>query len=232
MDRTREQGTGWPFLGLCASFPAHNGALSYRYLSQGAAMNDITTWMQSYWYEFGSLFAQFAFLIAAMWIGRKILKSMRATQQQFGALLRLSMTDGPRNSYNQDERSRLSEIAPEAMPPARSSVVASPMFSQVAERPATNGSTSYVAFEKPYLAEAPSLSDEVSGRAIATAPMSSSMEDSTPYVAAPLTLPEDEHGGSGIGRGVVRWLQTPMASSSGPSSWRRMVRWLQAPARS
>jgi len=198
-------------------------------------MNDITNWMQSNWYEFGSLFAQFSFVIAAVWIGRKILKSMRATQQQFGALLRLSMTDGPYNPYNHDERSKLSETAHEPMPRARSSVVASPMLGPAAERPSapTNGSTSYAAFERPHRPEAPSLSDELSGRAIASEPMTSSMEDSTPYVAAPLTLPEDEHGGgiAAAGRGVVRWLQTPMASSS-VSPWRRMMRWLQAPARS
>jgi hypothetical protein len=231
---TPEQGMGWPFLGLCASFRARFRAICLRGPSQGAAMNDITNWMQSNWYEFGSLFAQFAFLIAAVWIGRKILKSMRATQQQFGALLRLSMTEG---SYNADDPSRLSETAHESMAPARSSVVASPMLSPVTERPVapTNSSTSYAAFEKPHRAEAPSLSDELSGRTIATAPMSSSMEDSTPYVAAPLTLPEDEHSGGGIaaaGRGVVRWLNTPMVSSSGSSPWRRVVRWLQAPARS
>jgi len=196
-------------------------------------MNDITNWIQSNWYEFGSLFAQFTFLIAAVWIGRKILKSMRATQQQFGALVRLSMTDGAHDANNHDEHSN--NTAHEPMPPARPSVVAGPMFSPVAERPTapTNGSASYAAFEKPHRAEAPSLSDKLSGKAIATAPMSSSMEDSTPYVAAPLTLPEDEHDG-GIGRGVVRWLQTPMSStiSSRPSPLRRMVRWLQAPARS
>lgn len=192
-------------------------------------MNDITNWMQNNWYEFGSLFAQFAFLIAAVWIGRKILKSMRATQQQFGALLRLSITEGL------EDRSKLSETAHETLT-VRSSVVASPMFSPVAERPAapTNGSTSYAAFERPHRPEAPSLSEELNGRAMASTPMTSSMEeDSTPYVAAPLTLPEDEHGGiAAAGRGVVRWLQTPMASSGGSSPWRKVVRWLQAPARS
>jgi hypothetical protein len=227
---TPEQGRDWPFLGLCASFPAHNGAICLHGQSKGAAMNDITNWIQNNWYEFGSLFAQFAFLIAAVWIGRKILKSMRATQQQFGALLRLSMTEGF------EDRSKLSETAHETST-ARSSVVASPMFSPVAERPAapTNGSASYAAFERPHRPEAPSLSEELNGRGMGSTPMSSFMEDSTPYAAAPLTLPEDEHGSGGIaaaGRGVVRWLQTPMAISGGSSPWRRVVRWLQAPARS
>lgn len=193
-------------------------------------MNDITNWIQNNWYEFGSLFAQFTFLIAAVLLGRKMLKSMRATQQQFGALLRLSITEGL------EDRSKVNETAHETSA-ARSSVVASSMLSPVPERPAapTNGSTSYAAFERPHRSEAPSLSEELNAGAMASTPVSSSMEDSTPYVAAPLTLPEDEHGSGGIaaaGRGVVRWLQTPMASSSGPSPFRKVVRWLQAPARS
>lgn len=194
-------------------------------------MNEITTWIRSNWYEFGSLFAQFAFLMAAIWFGRKILRSIRATQQQFGALLRLSMTDGP---YNIDERSNLSEAAHEPMPAARTSVVAGSMLGAVAERPAapTNGSNSYAAFERPHQAEASSLPEELSDRTKASTPMTSS-EGSTPYVAAPLTLPEEDQSGgiAAAGRGVVKWLNTPMAASKGPSPWKRAVRWLQAPAR-
>ena len=184
-------------------------------------MNEIINWMQNNWYELGSLFAQFTFLLVGLWFARKILKSMRATQQQFGALLRLSMTDGL------EERSETSEIAHESMPRAGAPVASSPVASPVMDQP-----TSYAAFELPTRPAAPSLSDELSGRATASTPMASA-HDSTPYVAAPLTLPEDGHSGGGIaaaGRGVVQWLQTPMTSSSGTSPWRKVVRWLQAPA--
>lgn len=207
-------------------------------------MNEIMNWIQNNWFEFGSLFAQFAFLLAAVWFGRRILKSMRATQQQFGALLRLSMTDGL------EEHSKDSEIAHEPITAPRPSVVASSMLSPALERPAAppappvSRSTPYAAFERPARGEAVSLSDEMSGRArIDAAVMTATIEpeyeptdEPTPYVAAPLTLPDEEHGGNPIaaaGRGVVRWLQTPMASSKSRSSpWRRIVRWLQAPARS
>ena len=57
-------------------------------------MDQIANWMQSNWYELGSLTAQFTFLFAGLWFAGKILKTMRASQQQMGALLRLSMTDG------------------------------------------------------------------------------------------------------------------------------------------
>ncbi len=166
-------------------------------------MDQIANWMQSNWYELGSLLAQFTFLFAGLWFAGKILRAMRATQQQMGALLRLAMTDGL------EERSKMSDTGHETGP----SVVASPMFSPAMERP-----TSYSAFEKPAGTETPLLSSELSGRAKASAPIASapiadvlmaSAPDPTPYVAAPLTLPEDEHSGGHLA-GVVQWLQTPM----------------------
>ena len=54
-------------------------------------MNE-SNWIQSNWYELGNLLSQFAFLAAGIWFARKILRTMRASQEQFGALLKLSMT--------------------------------------------------------------------------------------------------------------------------------------------
>lgn len=207
-------------------------------------MDQITNWMQNNWYELGSLFAQFAFLFAGLWFAGKILRTMRATQQQMGALLRLSMTDGL------EERSKISEATHEPEPTP--SVVATSMLGTAAERPTPSpsaprtaparSSTSYAAFEKPARSEAPSFSEELSGLANTSAPtppaVTATMEppyEPTPYVAAPLTLPEDEHHGSPIaaaGRGVVKWLQTPIVNKQkGVSPLRKVVRWLQAPAR-
>ncbi len=56
-------------------------------------MNEIAAWMQSNWYSLGNLLAQFAFLAAGVWFARKILKTIRASQEQFGALLKLSLSD-------------------------------------------------------------------------------------------------------------------------------------------
>src|SRR5437764_10651755 len=110
---TREQARGWPFLGLCASFPALHGEISLHCPSivqtapsQGAAMNQIIDWMQNNWYELGSLLAQFTFLFAGLWFAGKILRAMRTTQQQMGALLRLSMTDGLQESSKISESAR------------------------------------------------------------------------------------------------------------------------------
>lgn len=55
-------------------------------------MNEFSTWMQSNWYALGNLLAQFAFLIAGVWFVRKILTTMRASQEQFGALLKLTLS--------------------------------------------------------------------------------------------------------------------------------------------
>jgi hypothetical protein len=55
-------------------------------------MNEFTTWMQNNWYALGNLLSQFAFLAAGVWFARKILKTMRASQEQVGALLKLSVT--------------------------------------------------------------------------------------------------------------------------------------------
>ena len=72
-------------------------------------MNEFTAWMQGNWYSLGNLVAQFAFLIAGVWFARKILKAMRSSQAQFGALLRLSMSEGL------NERARASQEAHRAL---------------------------------------------------------------------------------------------------------------------
>jgi hypothetical protein len=160
-----------------------------------------------------------------LWFAGKILKTMRATQQQMGALLRLSMTDGL------EERSKIGEAVQEPTP----SVVASSMFSPAMERP-----ISYSALERPRRTETPSPSSELSGRgnasmpiataAIADAPMESA-PDPTPYVAAPLTLPEGERNGGHLAS-AVQWLQTPIANKrKGGNPLKKVVRWLQEPAR-
>ena len=55
-------------------------------------MSEFTAWMQSNWYALGNLFIQLAFLAAGVWFARKILKTIRASQEQVGALLKLSFT--------------------------------------------------------------------------------------------------------------------------------------------
>jgi hypothetical protein len=55
-------------------------------------MSEFTAWMQSNWNALGNLLIQFGFLAAGVWFARKILITMRAFQEQVGALLKLSLT--------------------------------------------------------------------------------------------------------------------------------------------
>jgi hypothetical protein len=55
-------------------------------------MNEFSTWMQSNWHALGTLLLQAAFLTAGVWFAREILKSIRASQEQIGALLKLSLS--------------------------------------------------------------------------------------------------------------------------------------------
>ena len=194
-------------------------------------MDQIANFIQNNWYELGTLVGQFALLFAGLWFAAKILGTMRATQQQMGALLRLSMSNGleERSNINESEHQAISDAADEPTP----SVIASSMFTPAPERP-----TSYTAFEKPARAEMPSPSNGLNGRAKASAPIASepmasypitSTEEPTPYASAPLTLPEEQRS---AGKGVGEWLQTPMAKKrNGGSPLKKVVRWLQAPAR-
>jgi hypothetical protein len=198
---------------------------------KGATMDQIANWMQNNWYEFGSLVGQFTLLFAGLWFAGKILSALRATQQQMGALLRLSMTGGLDEHSKIEEGPQVGEANHEPVP----SVVAGPMLSPAMERPA-----SYSAFERPARVATPSLSSELSGPAKPSAPIASTLvadapmastQDPTPYVAAPLTMPEGEHSGGHLAS-AVQWLQTPMANKKkGPSPLKKVVRWLQAPAR-
>lgn len=74
-------------------------------------MNDFSAWMQTNWYSLGNLLAQFAFLAGGVWFARKILKTMRATQQQFGALLKLSVTQELEEHSKADEMTHQSTFA-------------------------------------------------------------------------------------------------------------------------
>jgi hypothetical protein len=55
-------------------------------------MNDFGDWLQNNWYQLGSFLLQFAFLFAAIWFAKRILKTLRASQEQVGALLKLSVS--------------------------------------------------------------------------------------------------------------------------------------------
>jgi hypothetical protein len=70
----------------------------------------------------------------------------------------------------------------------------------------------------------------IAGAAVADAPMESA-PDPTPFVAAPLTLSEEEHTGGHLAA-AVQWLQTPAPNKrKSGNPLKKVVRWLQEPAR-
>ena len=71
-------------------------------------MSDFSSWMQDNWYEFGTLLAEFAFLAACLWFAKNILKTMKAFQDQIGALLKFSLAPPA-------QRSLVSPLAKEAL---------------------------------------------------------------------------------------------------------------------
>jgi hypothetical protein len=88
-------------------------------------MNEFTVWMQGNWYELGNLFAEFIFLCVGIWFARKILRTLRASQEQVGALLKLSVTGAVpdrQSASSAAERSFATGspywLTPSAVPPA------------------------------------------------------------------------------------------------------------------
>ena len=88
-----------------------------------SAFNDL---IQNNWYALANILVQLLFLIAGVWFARNILKGMRASQEQFGALLKLSITGaaGERDSSAAGAKRSLAEASPywlvpsEIVPPA------------------------------------------------------------------------------------------------------------------
>jgi hypothetical protein len=56
-------------------------------------MSEMTDWFQNNWIDLARLLVQCAILAAVVRYGRKLLATMRASQEQVGALLRLSVSD-------------------------------------------------------------------------------------------------------------------------------------------
>jgi hypothetical protein len=56
-------------------------------------MTELSDWIQANWFELGILLALSAILVALVWFARNILRTLRASQEQVGALLRLSFSD-------------------------------------------------------------------------------------------------------------------------------------------
>jgi hypothetical protein len=95
-------------------------------------MDEWTPWTQFNWYALGSLLTQLAFLAAALWFGQNILRTMRVFQEQFGALLKLSITGPPaeRDSTSTTAKSVLGEASPYWLAPSQTEIPIVPMLTE------------------------------------------------------------------------------------------------------
>jgi hypothetical protein len=84
-------------------------------------MIDFGDWFQKNWYQLGSFFVQFGFLFAAIWFADRILKTLRASQEQVGALLKLSVSGSPvERQAEAPIQSRAAEVSPYWLAPGPS----------------------------------------------------------------------------------------------------------------
>jgi len=185
-------------------------------------MNEFSDWFQNNAIDLARLLVQCAILAAVVRFGRKILAALRASQEQVGALLKLSVSDAvAERPAPAPEPTRQFEPPAAAVPEPEPEP--EPVFAGAFSR------TSYAAEREQSLggrvigAQAPAF----------TAPAQRAESASlTPWVSAPATEPErlNTQAASIPARpSVSTWLQAPMRSS-GVSPWRKVVRWLQAPA--
>jgi hypothetical protein len=193
-------------------------------LSKANFMSEFNDWLQNNAVDLARLAVQCAILAMVVRYGRKLLATLRASQEQIGALLKLSVSDavGERSAPAPD-LSRQFEPPPAAAvhepepEPEPVFAGASSRNSYAAEREHTLGGrvigSQAPAFTAPaQRVESPSL---------------------TAWVSAPATEPERMNIPSAsipARPNASAWLQAPMRSS-GVSPWRKMVRWLQAPVR-
>jgi hypothetical protein len=186
-------------------------------------MIEMSDWFENNWIDLARLLVQGAILATVVRYGRKLLATLRASQEQVGALLRLSVSDTvAERPAPAPEPSRHFEPPPAAVPepePEPEPVFAGAFSrtSYAAEREQSLGGrvigAQAPAFAAPaQRAESPSLTPWVSAPAIAQEPVN-------PQTVSIPARPS-----------ASTWLQAPMRNS-GASPWRKMVRWLQAPAR-
>ena len=102
-------------------------------------MSEFISWAQNNWYSIATLLTEIAFLAAAVWFARNILRTVRAFQEQLGALLRLSLTVAPTDLHSAgvNAKSSLAAASPYWLTPAETQTVTPP-------QPAESGPSRFI----------------------------------------------------------------------------------------
>jgi hypothetical protein len=195
-------------------------------------MNGFGDWFDNNWVDLARLIVQCGILAAVVAYSRKILKTLRASQEQIVALLRLSVSGGA----TQERPSSIAE--PAFTPPG----FAAPAYA-TRQDPAPLAASPTPTFSSPTSAPAyvPECEQSLGGRVVTERfPLDEpDLEQTkgaplTPWVAAPANGGSERTEGLGLrmaesSRNLGRWLQEP-PPQSGVNPLRKLIRWLQTPA--
>ena len=207
-------------------------------------MNGFSDWFENNWIDLARLLVQMAIFAAVVRYGRKLLATLRASQEQVGALLRLSVSDTAPGiqlapALEPEPSKRFEPPAakiwePEPQPKREPEPEPEPVFAGGYSRPShaaeRDSRPSYSAEREQ------SLGGRLAGaQAPASAPSAQREEipSLTPWVSAPALEPERlsvPAPALPARPSASSWLQAPIRSNS-VSPWRKVVRWLQEPAR-
>jgi hypothetical protein len=196
-------------------------------------MNDFIDWFQTNWIDLARLAVQAAILVAVVRFGRRILIALRASQEQVGALLKLSVSDSVRETHSspvfEEPVPVFRDPAPVHEAPAPAHLAPAPAFSHPLHAPASSG------LQQSLGGRVIPSRETSSAVAIAEPPAPPAAPAYTPWVEAPAVTTPVDHGESGhehealSERPPMQWLQAAEPRKS-VNPLRRIVRWLQAPA--
>jgi hypothetical protein len=199
-------------------------------------MSDFSDWLQNNGIDLARLAVQCAILAVVVSYGRKLLKTLRASQEQVGALLKLSVSD---TSAQQAPAAPIAESEPSLEAKSFSSLLPEPLHT----------SSSMASSRTTYESEREhSLGGRVLRESGSVAVAEEEPPSFTPWVAAPsmesqrVEVPQHVDVPQRVelrapyvapsGNPISRWLQAPIRRPGARrvNPLRKMVRWLQAPA--
>jgi hypothetical protein len=186
-------------------------------------MSEFNDWLQNNAVDLARLAVQCAILAVVVRYGRKLLATLRASQEQVGALLKLSVSDAmaERPEALLESTKRFEPLAAAVHEPEPEP---EPVFAGGFSRTSYAEEREHTLGGRVIGSQAPAF----------TAPAQRVESPSlTPWVSAPASEPDRVMAQTvsiPARPSASTWLQAPMRSS-GVSPWRKMVRWLQAPAR-
>jgi hypothetical protein len=196
-------------------------------------MNAISDWFQNNWIDLARLLVQCAILAAVVRYGSRILAALRASQEQVGALLKLSVSDtvaerpaavaAPEPSREvEPSRGWVAERKPEPKPEPEPEP--EPVLADAYSRGGYAAEREHSLGGRVIGAPTPDFVDSLQRR---------ESPAFTPWVSAPAVAPErlSVPAASLPERpSAPPWVEKPVRAS-GVNPWRKMVRWLQAPVR-